>query len=673
MRRRGFSIRSKLLAFAVGLSIVPFVIYLVWAGINHTEEQKAYEEQVQQSYGWMLSNAVNAHFYGFVNEQIESIAALKNSLAALGSAVERLSAGGLSRQELEVYLASLCDDKLQAFIFSRVSEERSINFTERSRELLRAHDLKGQPLLQHLLRDRLSPDGFYFYLHNSSDHSYASYLKPLSADPELVFAAAVRVDDIRKEYRENGQYGIFESFNLLMENLPASRVGSVYIVDKNQHTLVSRTELAGFDPASLPPELFARAREHHRASMELLNRGELSVEVNYVKPLEWYVLLIKPENMLQMHLTTLAVWLSVCCVLCAVIAVFTALQLSRGIEHTFERLAKAADKVADEVLSTPSALITRTDHFDEFPESDHLRVFKAFKRMLRSIQNSMQQLLHTQALEQRSQVLSEAAATLKLSQLPFIDSLNLDPRLKIAVEQQRAADCGGDFYDVIELDQNRRLILLGTVSGSGMQAATNITVTLTLLRQLMRSGSGFEQALMRFNELLRRSHHRGDRVALFACCLNAADGRIDYACLGMPHAWLCRRDGILQPLQVSDHRRLGFGDNRCLTFGETMFKGDVILAYTSGLLELQNELGVQLGAERLYDFLSRTYQLDELASKLGVMMQTFRQEGALPADATVLTAELMPDPARFNGSVSASRTQAGAAKHAEGSRPHPAH
>ena len=175
MRRRGFSIRSKLLAFAVGLSIVPFVIYLVWAGINHTEEQKAYEEQVQQSYGWMLSNAVNAHFYGFVNEQIESITALKNSLASLGSAVERLSAGGLSRQELEVYLESLCDDKLQAFIFSRISEERSINFTERSRELLRAHDLKGQPLLQHLLRDRLSPEGFYFYLHNSSDHSYAMH------------------------------------------------------------------------------------------------------------------------------------------------------------------------------------------------------------------------------------------------------------------------------------------------------------------------------------------------------------------------------------------------------------------------------------------------------------------------------------------------------------------
>lgn len=641
MRRSGFSIRSKLLTFAVGLSIVPFVLYLVWAGITHSQEQKLYEAQAQQSYGWMLSNAINAHFYGFVNEQLESFSTLKNSLAVLGNSAERLTAQKVSHEALETYLQSLTDEKMKVFIFSRESEKRNSNVTAWVQELMRALDLRGQPLLQHLLRDRLSAEGFYFYLRDSYDQSCVAYLKPLSAASDLIFAAVADVDDIKKEYSENSQYGIFESFNILMENIPASQIGNVYILDSRRKTLASRTDLQGFDPAALPPALFAQARDNYRSSMDLDYLDEMSVEVNYIKPLDWYVLLLKPQNMLQIHMTALAIWLSVCCVLCAVIAVFIALLLARSIERTFERLAKAADKVADEVLASPADLITRTDRFDEFTDGDHSRVFEAFKRMLRSIQNSMQQLLRSQALEQRSQVLAEAANTLKISQLPFIDSLNLDPRLKIAVEQQRPADCGGDFYDVIELDENRRLIVLGTVSGAGMQAATNITVTLTLLRQLMRSGIGFEEALTRFNELLRRNHHRGDRVALFACCMNLADGRIDYACLGMPHAWLCRRDGILQPLQVSDNRRLGFGDNRCLAFGETMCKGDVILAYTSGLLELPNELGQQLGPEHLHAFLSRIYQLDDLAAKLGAMIQNFRQEGVLPADATVLTAKLM--------------------------------
>jgi serine phosphatase RsbU (regulator of sigma subunit) len=63
-------------------------------------------------------------------------------------------------------------------------------------------------------------------------------------------------------------------------------------------------------------------------------------------------------------------------------------------------------------------------------------------------------------------------------------------------------DVGGDFYDVVALDGDRWLVVVGDVSGKGVQAATVTGLVRDVTRVLIRDGRPLSEALARLNETL---------------------------------------------------------------------------------------------------------------------------------------------------------------------------
>jgi phosphoserine phosphatase RsbU/P len=65
-----------------------------------------------------------------------------------------------------------------------------------------------------------------------------------------------------------------------------------------------------------------------------------------------------------------------------------------------------------------------------------------------------------------------------------------------------AAEVGGDFYDIVPLRDNRWLLVIGDVSGKGVQAATVTGLVREVIRALVRGGRPLPEIIDRINETL---------------------------------------------------------------------------------------------------------------------------------------------------------------------------
>lgn len=86
------------------------------------------------------------------------------------------------------------------------------------------------------------------------------------------------------------------------------------------------------------------------------------------------------------------------------------------------------------------------------------------------------------------------------------------------------ADVGGDFYDVLPLPDGRWLVVIGDVSGKGVQAATLTGLVRNVIRTLIGDGKPLSETLIRLNEtLVERGGGRYCTLALAAVGPDAGD------------------------------------------------------------------------------------------------------------------------------------------------------
>jgi len=92
-----------------------------------------------------------------------------------------------------------------------------------------------------------------------------------------------------------------------------------------------------------------------------------------------------------------------------------------------------------------------------------------------------------------------------------------------------AVDVGGDFYDVVSLPDGRWLVVIGDVSGKGVQAAIVTGLVRDVTRVLVRDGRPVAETLARLNEtLVERGGGRFCTLAL-AVLSRRPDGVVDAA------------------------------------------------------------------------------------------------------------------------------------------------
>jgi serine phosphatase RsbU (regulator of sigma subunit) len=147
------------------------------------------------------------------------------------------------------------------------------------------------------------------------------------------------------------------------------------------------------------------------------------------------------------------------------------------------------------------------------------------------------------------------------------------------------ASVGGDFYDILELEDGSVCLLIGDVSGHGVVAARAATVVRDTIAAFAGEAVDPEIILTRTNEILLRRGMGGFATVLLATV--SADRRsLRFCSAGHPNLVVKRASGEVLMVGHDNSPPLGvFSDWSCGLGSLAIDRGDILFFYTDGLTE----------------------------------------------------------------------------------------
>ena len=168
-----------------------------------------------------------------------------------------------------------------------------------------------------------------------------------------------------------------------------------------------------------------------------------------------------------------------------------------------------------------------------------------------------------------------------------------------------ARQVGGDFYDVIRLDNDRVALVIADVADKGMPAALYMAQTRSLIQAVARHTTTPAETLNRVNDLLREIGEQDMFVTVFYGIVDRERRRLSYVRAGHERPFLVR-DGRVAPLGGRG-MVLGLFDSPTFTVSEETLElrvGDKLVLYTDGLTDIVGPDGEMPAHNRLAEVVS---------------------------------------------------------------------
>jgi serine phosphatase RsbU (regulator of sigma subunit)/predicted enzyme related to lactoylglutathione lyase len=170
----------------------------------------------------------------------------------------------------------------------------------------------------------------------------------------------------------------------------------------------------------------------------------------------------------------------------------------------------------------------------------------------------------------------------------------------------QAREVGGDYYDFLNLGQERLGLVIADTSGKGIGAA----LLMANLQANLRSQSAIaldqpERFLRSVNQLFCENTTDSAYATLFFAEYDDRRMWLRYANCGHYSPLLFRSDNTLERLN-STCTVLGlFTEWDCSIVECQLFAGDTLALYTDGIIDSRNDAGEEFGEERLIEVLRR--------------------------------------------------------------------
>ena len=162
---------------------------------------------------------------------------------------------------------------------------------------------------------------------------------------------------------------------------------------------------------------------------------------------------------------------------------------------------------------------------------------------------------------------------------------------EIAADWRAARGVGGDFYDFIELDDERLGLVIADVSDKGVPAALFMSLSRTLVRASALESRSPSRVLQRVNELITTETRSNMFVSVFYGILNLRTGNLTYANAGHNPPILWRAQGRSW-LLTAHGMVLGVLEKVDLEEREVTLKpGELLILHTDGVTEPINAAG----------------------------------------------------------------------------------
>ena len=165
---------------------------------------------------------------------------------------------------------------------------------------------------------------------------------------------------------------------------------------------------------------------------------------------------------------------------------------------------------------------------------------------------------------------------------------------------------GGDYYDFLDLGQERLGLVIGDIAGKGMPAA----LLMANLQANLRSQCAIaveepKRLLQSVNRLFYENTADNAYATFFYSEFDDRTGRLRYANCGHLPALLLRQDGDVEHLSAGSSVLGLFPDWECCTDERELRSGDLLAIYTDGITEAFDDRDEEFGESRLLDALHK--------------------------------------------------------------------
>jgi GAF domain-containing protein len=160
---------------------------------------------------------------------------------------------------------------------------------------------------------------------------------------------------------------------------------------------------------------------------------------------------------------------------------------------------------------------------------------------------------------------------------------------------------GGDFYDIFEVDTRRVALMIGDVSGKGLEASAMTALVKNSIRTHVVDGRAPGEAVAKTSETIFRFSSAETFVTGFLGLLDRDTGALEYTLAGHPPPLLLSPGAQAKPLPAGGPLMGAYSGAAFSTDHATLERGDTLVLYTDGLVEARRD-GALFGEDRLRQF-----------------------------------------------------------------------
>ena len=213
--------------------------------------------------------------------------------------------------------------------------------------------------------------------------------------------------------------------------------------------------------------------------------------------------------------------------------------------------------------------------------------------------------------------------------------------LEIAAYSMSAREVGGDFYDFINMGEDKAGMVIGDVTGKSVSGALVMSASRTLFRTLSEEELPVADSMIRANRRLKRDVKTGMFVALLYAVIDSKDKTLTMCSAGQTqpvHVSTKTGEAVLVETQ-GDTFPLGIIEDAA--YQETQLKlesGDKVILYTDGIVEAMNETEEIFGFDRLLEVVKNAQSMtaETLMNEVIAKVNEFAGDAPQHDDITVI-------------------------------------
>lgn len=262
-----------------------------------------------------------------------------------------------------------------------------------------------------------------------------------------------------------------------------------------------------------------------------------------------------------------------------------------------------------------------------------------FNKMTESLRQAREKELKQIAIKKELEIARKIQEAILPGNFPGIKNYRLISFYKPSIE------IGGDYFDIIQVGDDKFVILISDIAGKGIPAALMMMMFSGIFKIKVNENFNPQTLICNLNNEIISRFSENVFITAFYGVLDTKQNKINMVFAGHNEMLFCSVKGDVRSI-FSKGVAIGIVDNEILQKQTEEITlnidiGDKLLLFTDGLIDAKNKQNERFEMKRLYDILKISYAKsgDEIMNKIKFAINEFMEDTEQEDDIAMLLIE----------------------------------